>query len=133
VVIENKDFLSFTPFASKFPFETWIIPKRHQPYFRMIQEYEIESLGEILKSTLFAIHRALSDPPYNFIIHAAPVLSPTRPSAGSILDDYHWHIEIIPRVTKMAGFEWGTGFYINSIVPEHAAEYLREVLSEPGF
>ncbi len=131
VVMENNDFLSFTPFASKFPFETWIIPKRHQSNFRMILDEEILSLAEVLKQTFIAVKRALSDPPYNLIIHSAPQFSDRKIQTSSINDDYHWHIEIFPRVSKIAGFEWGTGFYINPVLPEKAAEYLREVLTQP--
>lgn len=131
IVTENKDFLSFTPFASKFPFETWIIPKRHQAYFRMIQNEEIISLAEVMKTTFIAIKRALSDPPYNLIIHAAPEITDKQHQTATIRDDYHWHIEIYPRISKIAGFEWGTGFYINPVLPERAAEYLREVLNQP--
>lgn len=131
VVAENSDFISFTPFASKFPFETWILPKRHQHYFRLIEDREIPSLGDILKRTAAALKRALSDPPYNLIIHSAPQLSEKYIKSATITHDYHWHIEIIPRVSKIAGFEWGTGFYINPVLPEQAAEYLREVINQP--
>jgi UDPglucose--hexose-1-phosphate uridylyltransferase len=130
LIFENDEFISFAPFASKFPFETWIIPKRHCSDFKMISDTEIEQLAIAMPKTLLAISRALSDPPYNLILHSAPQLPPDRPGVETIVHDYHWHIEIYPRISKMAGFEWGTGFYINTVLPEKAAEYLREALTE---
>ena len=97
----------------------------------MITDEEITALAEALQQTLYVIHHALSDPPYNFLIHPAPRLESGRSGAETLKDDYHWHIEIIPRITKMAGFEWGTGFYINPVLPEKAAEYLRDILNSP--
>jgi UDPglucose--hexose-1-phosphate uridylyltransferase len=131
VVFQNDLFLSFAPFASKFPFETWIMPKRHRAEFKDIADDELGPLAESLRQTLRALERALDDPPYNFIIHSAPRLSPGKyaKAAVSIERDYHWHIEVIPRVTRTAGFEWGTGFYINPIAPEEAADYLRGTLN----
>jgi UDPglucose--hexose-1-phosphate uridylyltransferase len=130
LIFENDEFISFAPFASKFPFETWIIPKRHSADFKTILESQIQQLAIAMPKTLLAINRALSDPPYNLILHSAPQLPPERPGVETITDDYHWHIEIYPRISKMAGFEWGTGFYINTVLPEKAAEYLREALTE---
>jgi UDPglucose--hexose-1-phosphate uridylyltransferase len=132
IVFENDSFVSLAPFASKFPFETWILPRRHAAEFDQLADEEIAPLGEALNRTLWAIQRALDDPPYNYIIHSAPRLSLDRyaRSAISIDRDYHWHIEIIPRITRMAGFEWGTGFYVNPTLPENAAEYLRAILAD---
>ena len=132
IVFQNDAFVSFCPYASKFPFETWILPKRHASEFRHISDEEFRPLAEVLGRTLWALHRALDDPPFNYIIHSAPRISMDRyaQSAISIDKDYHWHIEIIPRTTKIAGFEWGTGFYINPTLPESAADYLRSVIKE---
>ncbi|MCL5269013.1 MAG: galactose-1-phosphate uridylyltransferase [bacterium] len=129
VVYENTAFLAFTPFASKFPFETWILPKVHSHDFQFIPDHQISPLAEVLRRTLWAIQMALENPPYNFIIHSAPRLAPSA-NGRSIEKDYHWHIEIIPRVTRMAGFEWGTGFYVNPTLPERAAEFLRRLILE---
>ncbi|MEE8220104.1 MAG: galactose-1-phosphate uridylyltransferase, partial [bacterium] len=76
-------------------------------------------LASLLRDTMRRLDTVLSDPPYNLIIHTSPV-------TAFNLEYYHWHIEIIPKLTKVAGFEWGTGFYINPTPPEEAAEYLRE-------
>ncbi|MCX7013203.1 MAG: DUF4931 domain-containing protein [Candidatus Sumerlaeota bacterium] len=132
VVFKNDRFVSFAPYASKFPFETWILPRRHNSEFRNIEDSELRPLAEALGGTLWALQQALDDPPFNYIIHSAPRISMDRyaKSALSIDKDYHWHIEIIPRTTRMAGFEWGTGFYINPTMPEAAAEYLRTALKD---
>ncbi|MEK7270959.1 MAG: DUF4921 family protein [Planctomycetota bacterium] len=120
VVEENPHFLAFAPFASRFPFETWIIPTMHVSHFESIQKPEVEALAEIMKSTLTRIERTLQNPAYNYIVHTAPL------NTGD-LETFHWHIEIIPRLSSIAGFEWGTGFYINPIPPEDAAKFLREM------
>jgi UDPglucose--hexose-1-phosphate uridylyltransferase len=130
LVHADDAFISFEPFASKFPFETWIMPRRHQADFTRISDDEMNKLAVALPRTLHALKEVLSDPPYNFIVHSAPQLEPERPGVETLADDYHWHIEIYPRISKMAGFEWGTGFYINTVVPEKAAEYLRQALED---
>jgi len=120
VIRENKDFISFCPFVPRFAFETWILPKAHDQNFKSIDNKKVASLAAILKDTLSRLKIALKDPPYNFIIHTAPV-------RDSINEEFHWHIEIMPKLTNVAGFEWGSGFYINPTSPELAAKYLREV------
>ena len=122
IVTENDSFMSFCPFASRFPFETWIIPKEHTSFFNDIKKNEVLALAHIMKMTFGLIKEALHDPPYNFVIHTTPF-----DETGSE-PYYHWHIEIIPKLTKVAGFEWGTGFYINPTPPEMANRYLQEVL-----
>ncbi len=121
IIGENEDFLSFAPFASRFPFESWVIPRRHRSSFEDTPESYYASLAEIFSDVLKRLNMSLEDPPYNFILH-------TSPGHERVNDYYHWHFEIIPRVTKVAGFEWGSGFYINPTSPEDAAEFLRETL-----
>src|SRR5690606_25058710 len=130
IVCQNEKFLSFSPFAAKFPFETWILPKDHACEFRYITDQQIPALSEVLGRTLRAIKAALNDPPFNVMFHSAPRISPERYPQWtvSVEQDYHWHIEIIPRTTQIAGFEWGTGFYINPTLPEKAAAFLRGIL-----
>lgn len=123
VIFENRGFLAFEPFASRFPFETWILPKRHESHFESIDKREIVELAQVLKGTVRKIQDCLSDPPYNYVLHTAPVNE-------GFMEHYHWHIEIIPKLTKVAGFEWGSGFYINPTSPEDAAEYLRKPREE---
>ena len=119
MIDENEAFLSIAPFASRFPFETWILPKVHYPSFERMESYLYDQAAQILSSTLKKLHQVLNDPPYNYIIHTS-----SSPEADH--DHYHWHFEIMPKLTKVAGFEWGTGFYINPTPPEEAARYLRE-------
>lgn len=119
VISENRDFLSFTPFASRFPFEAWVLPQRHNSSFERTPEWQYASLAEIFSDVLKKLNKVLGDAPYNFILHTSPV-------NGRINDYYHWHFEIIPRLTRIAGFEWGSGFYINPTTPEDAARFLRE-------
>jgi UDPglucose--hexose-1-phosphate uridylyltransferase len=125
VVLETPHFVSLAPFASRFPFETWIIPKSHNSHFENIQKTEVDELGTVLKTILLKLESALENPAYNYIIHTSPFDSQALPH-------YHWHLEVIPRLTRVAGFEWGTGFYINSVPPEQAAQFLREVAVDPA-
>ncbi len=126
LILDTGGFVAITPFASRFPFETWILPKKHSAYFSKLSDKGISSLANILKEVLGKINTLLSDPPYNYILHIAPYRRSKAGYWGTIDNDYHWHIEIIPRLTKVAGFEWGTGFYINPMPPEDAAKFLRE-------
>ncbi len=120
IVCENDGFVALAPFAARFPFETWILPRAHHSSFEAMDEDMRPQLAEVLKETLMRVNSALGSPPYNFIVHTAP-------SGETDLRYYHWHIEIMPKLTKVAGFEWGSGFYINPVPPEEAARYLREV------
>jgi UDPglucose--hexose-1-phosphate uridylyltransferase len=117
VVAENADFLAVTPYASRFSFETWILPKAHASHFENMPEDRAGALAEVLKTALAKLSATLPDLSYNLIVHTMPV---KEPEAGH----YHWHIEIMPKLTHVAGFEWGTGFYINAVSPETAAEML---------
>ena len=123
IVLDTPGFLAFCPFASRFPFETWILPRVHHSSFEVMGYEMRRQLADVLKETLTRINGALSSPPYNFIVHAAP-------SGETDLKYYHWHVEIMLKLTKISGFEWGSGFYINPVPPEEAASYLREVVLE---
>lgn len=119
IVAENDDFVAFVPFAARFPFEVWVLPKVHDSDFEDAQKHEVVNLSHMLQLVLRRLRNVLDNPPYNFII----LNSPLRESK---LPHYHWHVEITPRLTKVAGFEWGSGFYINPTPPEEAAKFLRE-------
>ncbi len=119
ILAENPDFLAIVPFAARFPFEIWVLPKKHDSVFQDIQKHETTSLAQIMKVCLGKLNSVLENPPYNYIIHNSPLKEPRVPH-------YHWHIEIMPKLTKVAGFEWGTGFYVNPTAPEDAAKFLRE-------
>ncbi len=120
IISENEDFIAFCPFASRFAFETCIMPKKHNYDFKSINDKSVEALASIFKDSLIRLKKALNDPAYNFIIHTAPV-------RDGVNKEYHWHIEIMPKLTNVAGFEWGSGFYINPTSPEVAAKHLKEV------
>lgn len=124
VVYENEHFLLFVPFAPRFPFEVWIFPKAHNHSFANIREPETLSLANALREIMIRYAQVLHHPPYNYIIHT----SPCNVTKNLFNEFYHWHIEIYPRLTIPAGFEWGSGFYINPTSPEVAAKYLRRAI-----
>ena len=123
IVAENEDFITLAPYAPRFPFETWILPKRHESAFENSSSHMFENLAKALKLLLMKADRVLDNPPYNLVVHSSPAQDPTN-------EYYHWHIEFMPKLTKTAGFEWGTGFYINPTPPEEAARFLREASVE---
>ncbi len=120
IVTENEDFLVFTPFVPRYPFECWIIPKKHTSEFATISESSQHHLAAILKETLLRLKICLSNPSYNYYLHIAPVNYEKQES-------FHWHIEIVPKLTNVTGFEWGTGFFVVKTPPHVAAKHLREV------
>jgi len=118
-VFENEAMFAFCPFASRFPFEIWILPKDHYSTLEGIPQKKINYLAEALSEVFKKLNEVLGDIAYNMIVHSAPLRTP-----GLLY--YHWHIEVLPRLTMPAGFEWGAGIYINIISPEDAAVALRE-------
>lgn len=127
LILDIDGFIAVTPFAARFPFEVWILPKKHSCDFINIDMDARLNLARIMKKILLKLKKGLNDPPYNYIIHTAPFRHEKAGYWKSIDYDYHWHIEIMPRLTRVAGFEWGTGFYICPLLPEDAAKFLREV------
>jgi UDPglucose--hexose-1-phosphate uridylyltransferase len=121
LIAANQQFIAICPFASRFPFEMLILPKQHQASYSRLDESMIEDLSGIVKDAMQKLATSLSRPPYNLMLHTAPAGFEDAPY-------YHWHLEILPRLTAVAGFEWGTGFYINPTAPESAAEYLRKAV-----
>jgi UDPglucose--hexose-1-phosphate uridylyltransferase len=129
VVSESSDFVVLTPYAACFPFELRLYPKHHAHDFALMNDRQLAELGITMKDMLQRIKVVLKDPAYNFIVHTAPPVQsrPGKPDYwGSLAYDYHWHIELVPRLTQIAGFEWGTGFYINPTSPEETTAFLRE-------
>jgi UDPglucose--hexose-1-phosphate uridylyltransferase len=120
VISENADIIALSPYAPRFPFETWLLPKRHASAYEDAARHEYESLARMLKETMQRMNRTLLSPPFNLIVHSAPF---GQDGLGPV---YHWHVEIIPKLTKVAGFEWGSGFYMNPTAPEEAAQVLRD-------
>lgn len=127
VVEETRHFLVFTPFAARFPFEVWIYPKSHSCSYIDVSKEEVMDLSRVLKTTLLRLGKALSNPPYNYLLYTAPNRMPRHGHWHTLRDDFHWHLEILPRITQVAGFERGSGFYINPTPPEEAAKELREI------
>jgi UDPglucose--hexose-1-phosphate uridylyltransferase len=125
IVTSNAHFVAIAPWASKTPFETWILPREHQSAFTSLASNRLEALGHILQTVLHAFVVALDRPPYNLVLH-------TRPDRHDAT--YHWHVEILPRLTRQAGYDWGSGYYVNPTPPEDAARFLREAsaLGEVG-
>lgn len=123
VVADNGFFLAFTFWAARFPFEIWIIPKKHQLFFEEIDRSQRLALADIFKKVLNKLNNALNDPPYNYYIHTGP---PRLENKKDLDKFYHWHIEIAPRVNTFGGYELGSGMVIDVVSPEKAAQFLNK-------
>jgi len=132
IFFENGEFVALSPFAARVPFEIWILPANHQSRFSDLDDTQIDSLAEALRKATKALAHKLKNPPYNLIVHTSPnPAGPLYSSEGPKLADYyHWHIEIVPRLRELNGFEYGTGIYVNPLLPENAAAQLGEVLTQ---
>lgn len=124
VILENEYFIAFAPYASRSQYEVWILPKEHEPRFEKINNLEIKSLANIWKKVLLKLDKGLENPAYNSYIHTCPVNSGL---SSETLNFYHWHIEILPKLSIWGGLELGTGVVINIQSPEEAAKFLRNV------
>jgi len=122
VLLETDRFGVFQPFASRLPFETWIMPKRHCPSFGDLQDEELSELARVLRTVFRLLDRALGPFPYNYVIHSAPAGEEDRRF-------YLWHLEILPRLTTIAGFEMGSRIFINTATPEATAAFIRELVA----
>jgi UDPglucose--hexose-1-phosphate uridylyltransferase len=118
VIYQNAAMVALAPFASRFPFEACVLPLRHASKFEETGDQDLRLLGDALGVAVGNLERGLGAPPYNYMVHSAPFRQDR-------LASFHWHVEITPRLTKVAGFEWGSGFYINPVPPEAAAQFLR--------
>jgi len=127
MVCENAGFAVFCPFAARFPFEVCVMPKQQRADFYQCSDHELVLLADVLKKVLMAYRVGLECPNYNLILHTAPVRQARNEEWPSQESDFRWHIEILPRLTGVAGFEFGTGFFINPMMPEEAARFLKEV------
>ena len=121
VVIENARFIVICPFAPRFPYETWILPKTHSPFFERNAQQDDRDLAAILRETLIRLNRSLGSPAFNYFIHSNPLNQSEN-------HYYHWHMEILPKLIQVGGFEWGSGSHINTVTPEQSARLLREAL-----
>lgn len=119
VIAQTAEMLALAPFASRSPFETWILPRHHAVRFEDASLERCRGLAQVLGDVLRRLDRALEHPPYSLVIHSAPVAD------GH--EFYHWHVEILPRVTRTGSLEWTTGFHMNPTRPEDAAQFLRQL------
>ena len=127
----DSEFAVFAPFASRHPFSLRIVPRRHNHDFALLTDQMFTALGETMHDVMVRLRMVLRDPPFNLVLHNAPSALPRagRPDCWSSLTyDYHWYFELVPKIMEPAGFEWGTGFFINPTPPEDAARYLREAV-----
>ena len=120
IISENESFIAFIPYAALSPFHTWIFPRKHNACFGHITDEEISDLAAILKDILLRLYIGLDNPDFNYVIRS---LSP----AGADSKFFHWYLAIIPKVIQIAGFELGTGMFINTALPESSAEFLRNI------
>ena len=136
IVSNDGRFLVLAPYASSFPFELALFPIQHNHDFALQSDDELLSCAKALQNMLRRLSCLLHDPPFNFILHTAPPTGADKddPSKWQTLPrDYHWHIKLVPRLNQIAGFEWGSGFFINPLPPEDAAAFLRSVEPELKF
>jgi len=123
IIAESEHFVAFVLYAAFSPFHTWIVPRRHEPSFLRASAHEMADLGDLLHRVLRKLYLGLRDPDYNYAIRTAPVRDPGY-------DYLHWYITLFPRITRTAGFEMGSGMFINSALPEDSAAFLRSVSAE---
>jgi len=120
IILDTRHFLTFVPFAALSPFHTWVFPKRHCATFSSISEEEVGDLAYHLKTILRKFYSGLEDPDYNYVIRSE---NPKECKS----EYFHWYISIVPRLTQTAGFELGSGMYINTSIPEESADFLRKI------
>lgn len=120
IVTETASFVAYCPYASRFAFEIWVVPKVQQSNYEDASHRQLEELGGVMKEVLCRLDAALGEPPFNYVLHTAPFRGGSR-------KDYRWHFKIFPRLSRVAGFEWGSGAFINAVPPEDAAKFLRDV------
>jgi UDPglucose--hexose-1-phosphate uridylyltransferase len=119
IVCQSEHFIAIAPYAPRSPFETWILPREHSSSYIEMGDRQLESLTAIFSEVMRRLDACMPGVPYNFVLHTAPLRSDP-------LNYFHWHFEIMPKLTSIAGFEWGSGFYINPVPPEDAAKFLKE-------
>jgi UDPglucose--hexose-1-phosphate uridylyltransferase len=122
MVLSTERFVAFCPFASRFAYEVWVLPRQHAARFDMVKLDELEEISRLFQQILRALEKIFPQVPYNFWIHTVPFDRSTH-------DYYHWHIEIVPRITTQAGFEWGAGCFMNPAAPEDAADTIRSAMN----
>jgi len=119
VIAENEGAVAVCPFVSRQPFEIRVFPKKHLPYFENTYDNDMEAVVEVLQKALKLVEKNLRDPDYNFFIHTSPLKDKES------YNHYHWHIEVVPKISIPAGFELGTGVDINVVDPDEAAKIIK--------
>jgi len=119
IVCQSEHFIAIAPYAPRSPFEMWILPKEHSSSYIAMSDKHLEDLTTNFSEVMRRLDHCIPGVPYNFVLHTAPLRSEP-------LHHFHWHFEIMPKLTSIAGFEWGSGFYINPVPPEDAAKFLKE-------
>ncbi len=120
IVLRNEKFVAICPFASRLPYEIWILPVKHAADFDAVPNADLAAFAQMVKKVLARLEQLIPNVAYNYHIHSAPFDS-------DCYDHYHWHMELIPRVAGLAGFELATGLFVNPVLPEQAAQQLRSV------
>ncbi len=120
IVAESAGFVAVAAFAPRFAYEVWVLPKAHASRYECLTAAQVDDLAGLMKGLVRAIDRTLGEPAYNWFLHTSPLRSADLPF-------YHWHFEILPRSSRPAGFEWGTGCFVTAVTPETAAAALRAV------
>lgn len=130
VIAESEHYIAISPFASRFPFETWFLPKRHSCDFYRSDRVAIPDFANLIGIVFKKMRKAIGDFPFNLVSHAAPFRRDAAKKGywDTIERDYHWHFELLPILTRVAGFEWGSGFYINPLPPEDACRAIRDAV-----
>jgi len=129
LVYQNDGFTVFCPYASASPFETWVLPRTHQHDFTTVTDADLSRLADAVQTVIRRWHKALGRVDFNFLLHTSPNHALFDRLCPGVQEHFHWHIEMFPRITSTAGFEWGTGFFINTTAPEEAARVLRETVA----
>ena len=124
IIHQTEYFVSFIPFAALTPFSLWIFPRRHMASFPETRPEELRDLARMLRLILAKLYHGLGNPDFNYIVRTAPC-------ENRYLRYYHWYITVVPRLTRTAGFELGSGMYINPTIPETNAEFLRDIVVPP--
>lgn len=120
IIVESQHFVAFQPYAALSPFHTWIFPRRHMSSFDQISEAEISDLAVTLKTFLGKLYYGLNDPDYNYSIRSVP-------TDDENAEYFHWYLAVVPRVSSTAGFELGSGMFINTMLPEESSKFLRDI------
>jgi len=119
LVLKSQRFIALCPFAPRFGYETWILPRHHASNFERSSDRDLALLAESLRDFILRLNGVVDNAPFNYVLHTAPAEKPA-------MKHYHWHMEILPQLVRPAGFEWGSGVHMNSVSPEDAARLLRD-------